>query len=306
MTDNTQTSIGQLARSTGLPVRTIRYYCDEGLLESRRSAGGHRLFGPEATERVLLIRRLRALGLGLDAITAVLHEDRSLDEVIAAESARVDEEFRTLAWRRASLRAMAAAVPAQRAGRLAVLAAADDAAAAHQRLRHFWREILAPIHRDDIDRFISWNVPEPPADPTAEDVLAYAELTALTTDPATETAVRQHLWRTSPAQVRDQRTLYTDVGDALEHVVPLVSQGIQPHNGTALTLFVTAHARARSTRDTPQFRDRLRTATPETAHRIQLYWSLTHTFLGPRVTVGRALGWIHNALTDGAETIAPQ
>lgn len=29
--------IGDLARPPGVPVRTIRFYCDEGILESRRS-----------------------------------------------------------------------------------------------------------------------------------------------------------------------------------------------------------------------------------------------------------------------------
>ncbi|WP_278264786.1 MerR family transcriptional regulator [Nocardia sp. AG03] len=41
VTDNTDITIGELARRTGLSVRTIRFYCDEGILESRRSAGDH-------------------------------------------------------------------------------------------------------------------------------------------------------------------------------------------------------------------------------------------------------------------------
>ncbi|WP_255143940.1 MerR family DNA-binding transcriptional regulator, partial [Synechococcus sp. EJ6-Ellesmere] len=40
--------IGEVARRTGLPVKTIRYYCDEGLLQPKdRSAGGYRLFDEE-------------------------------------------------------------------------------------------------------------------------------------------------------------------------------------------------------------------------------------------------------------------
>ncbi|NUS93014.1 MAG: MerR family transcriptional regulator, partial [Nocardia sp.] len=34
-------SIGEAARRTGVPVRTIRFYCDEGLLVTGRTTGGH-------------------------------------------------------------------------------------------------------------------------------------------------------------------------------------------------------------------------------------------------------------------------
>ncbi|WP_373281250.1 MerR family transcriptional regulator [Nocardia testacea] len=37
-----------MARTTGLTVRTIRFYCDEGILESQRSAGGHRMFDADS------------------------------------------------------------------------------------------------------------------------------------------------------------------------------------------------------------------------------------------------------------------
>lgn len=41
-------TIGELARSTGLTVRTIRYWSDEGVLTPvARSAGDHRLYDAE-------------------------------------------------------------------------------------------------------------------------------------------------------------------------------------------------------------------------------------------------------------------
>ena len=42
----TPMKIGELARRSGLPVKTLRYYEDFGLLPARgRSEGGYRLFG---------------------------------------------------------------------------------------------------------------------------------------------------------------------------------------------------------------------------------------------------------------------
>lgn len=117
--------IGDLARRTGVPVRTIRFYCDEGLLEPARSVGGHRRFDVAAVDRLNLVRRLRGLGLGLRSITDVLTGRRSLADAVAAERAVLDHEVATLAWRRSALRAVEEAAPRgpRRPARAAVLGA---------------------------------------------------------------------------------------------------------------------------------------------------------------------------------------
>ncbi|MEV6102241.1 MerR family transcriptional regulator [Nocardia sp. NPDC051981] len=313
MTDDTRSgvlvSIGELARSAGLPVRTIRFYCDEGILESQRSAGGHRMFDADsATERLLLVRRLRALGLGLDSITGVLQEELSMAEAIAVERARLDIEFRSLAWRRASLRAMETVAPVQRAERLALLAAAQDSGAVHDCLVRFWRRILAPIPRCHSDMWVSWNVPEPPADPSVDEVVAYAELAALVADPDMTSAVRHQYWRSRPELIRDPRALYIIMDNVMVDVVPLVAEGVRPRAGTELDRFVNAHAEARGERDSPRFREQLLIDATDSDHRIHRYWALTERFFGPRVTVGRAHNWLYSALahsTDVADAQPP-
>jgi DNA-binding transcriptional MerR regulator len=65
-------TIGELARATGLTVRTIRYWSDEGALPPvARSSGGYRLYDAESVARLELIRTLRELGLGLDDVRKV-------------------------------------------------------------------------------------------------------------------------------------------------------------------------------------------------------------------------------------------
>ncbi|WP_280344104.1 MerR family transcriptional regulator [Nocardia neocaledoniensis] len=306
MTDNTRAaaviSIGELARDTGFAVRTIRFYCDEGLLEARRSAGGHRVFDADcATERLGLIRRMRALGLGLDAIGEVVRGERSLAEVVAAESARVDLEFRALAWRRASLRALDSVGPAGRDERLALLAAAQDGRAVHDELVRFWRQVLGPVPRHDVETYVGWNVPEPPADPSVDEVVAYAELAALATDPAVRRVVRHQLWRSRPELVRDPSALYTDIDAALVEVVALVAAGAPPRPGRALDRFVATHAAARGEHDSPHFRAQLLRDAADTDPRVRRYWDRTAVLLGERITVGRALRWVHGALTHPRE-----
>ncbi|WP_157224812.1 MerR family transcriptional regulator [Nocardia thailandica] len=301
MTENTRVdqpvSIGELARTTGLSVRTIRFYCDEGLLESRRSSGGHRIFEQgAAVDRVLLVRRLRAFGLGLDSISAVLSRERSLDEVLAAESERVDQEFRSLAWRRASLRAVASVAAVDRPGRLALLAVAQDANAVHDCLIQFWHRILAPLPRAAGDAWVCWNVPEPPADPAAEQVVAFAELVALANDEGMKAAVRHQYWRSHAEQIRDPFALFSAMGDLMVDVVPLVANGTRPRGGRELDRFVGLHAHARGQRDTAEFRTQLLAAATDTDDRIHRYWDLTEDLLPGRVTIGRAHDWLYRAL----------
>jgi DNA-binding transcriptional MerR regulator len=68
--------IGELARRTGLTVRTLHHYDSIGLLSpADRSEGGHRVYGEADVRRLYRIVSLRSLGFPLDAIGAVLERD---------------------------------------------------------------------------------------------------------------------------------------------------------------------------------------------------------------------------------------
>ena len=59
-------TVGQLARATGVPAKTIRYYEQVGVLPvPRRSATGYRHYSRHDVHQLLFIRRARALGLSL-------------------------------------------------------------------------------------------------------------------------------------------------------------------------------------------------------------------------------------------------
>lgn len=306
VTENTRRdgliSIGALSRRTGVSVRTIRFYCDEGILEPRRGAGGHRLFDPAtAIEQVLLVRRLRALGVGLPAIAEILTGTLSITEAIAAERAALDTELGALAWRRASLAAAEDAPPAQRAARLALLAAVHDRRGAHDTLVAFWRGLLTPMSPEMFDGFVSMNIPDPPTDPTPRRVVAYAELVTATADPALASAMSRQLWRPDPAAIRDKRELLTRIADACAVVDPLVVARVAPRPGAELDRFLAAHAAARRERDTPRFRRRLLNGANDTDPRIHRYWKLTTEITGT-TTSGAAQHWLYQALT---RSIAP-
>jgi DNA-binding transcriptional MerR regulator len=295
--DTSTLGIGDLAALTGVPVRTIRFYCDEGLLDSRRSAGGHRRFAASAVERLDLVRRLRGLGLGLQVIADVLSGERSIAEAVAAELAALDVELAALAWRRASLAAVEEAAPAELAARLALLAAVQDHQAARAALVDFWHRLfLAPLPADLVSMFLEVSVPAPPADPTPHQVVAYAELVALAGDRALVHRMQARA-RVNLERISDEAELLTGIGEACELARPLLLAGRRPAPGPALDRFVAAYATVQRSRDTPRFRrELLATATVDRDPRLRRYWGLVGEVTGEPVTVGTAQAWLVDAL----------
>jgi DNA-binding transcriptional MerR regulator len=64
--------IGELASRAGVSVRSLRYYEEQGLLTSTRSASGQRHYTDNEVERVAFIQRMYAAGLSSRTIAEVL------------------------------------------------------------------------------------------------------------------------------------------------------------------------------------------------------------------------------------------
>lgn len=71
--------IGELARRTGVSERSLRYYEEQRLLVSDRTAGGHRDFPERAVDRVIRIQELYAAGLTSRTIARLLPCMRDAD-----------------------------------------------------------------------------------------------------------------------------------------------------------------------------------------------------------------------------------
>ncbi len=93
----TQTSlrVGQLARRTGLSVRTLHYYDEIGLLiPPRRAESGYRLYGEPEIVRLQQIASLRQLGFGLDEIREILtRPGTSVEGVIELHLERINVQI---------------------------------------------------------------------------------------------------------------------------------------------------------------------------------------------------------------------
>src|SRR6266852_9926607 len=65
-------TIGQVAQTSGVAAKTIRYYEQIGVLPApRRNAAGYRHYSRHDVHRLLFIRRARALGLSLANLKAL-------------------------------------------------------------------------------------------------------------------------------------------------------------------------------------------------------------------------------------------
>ena len=97
-------SIGEVARLSGVPVKTIRHYSDEGILPpSGVTDAGYRLYSEEDRARLELIRTLRAAGFGLPTIKGLLRDELSATEATRLQLKAVDLQLRALARQRALL-----------------------------------------------------------------------------------------------------------------------------------------------------------------------------------------------------------
>ncbi|MGC9495870.1 MerR family transcriptional regulator [Streptomyces sp. WG7] len=314
--------IGELAERAGVTVKTVRFYSDRGLLpEASRSTGGHRRYGPEALDRLRLIRSLRALGLSVPEVRRVLddeddennghHRDNedlaggegraggALEAAVAGRLRELGSELKALRWREAALRLVQECPPGERAGRLRLIGAVSAPPSTAPLVR-FWRGWLPPrMPARAVGAFLEVAVPQPPDDPAPAQVLAFARLNALTLAPCPGTAQPQpEAHRTAGA--RGSAVLYAGLAEAYELAGAHLRRGRQPEPGEALDGFVAAYTSAYGVRDTPDFRRRLAgqlAADP----RIDRYWELVGEVVTPpgrrpEPTPGSAHDWLLAAL----------
>lgn len=190
--DTTLLRIGELARRSGVPVRTIRFYADAGLVpEAARSESGYRLFSAAAPARLGLVRTLRELGIDLETIGRVLARELTLAQVAAAHAAALDAQIRALQVQRGVLRAVVdrSTDPEelQLMHRLAALSHAE-----RQRIVDDFLE--ATFSNLDADPTVPERMravePRLPDDPSPEQVQAWIELAELLQDAEFRTAIR--------------------------------------------------------------------------------------------------------------------
>lgn len=104
--------IGEVETQSGIPIKTIRYYEELGLLRSSgRTQGGFRQFSPEVLNRLLFIKRVQGLGLSLQEIKEILAiydqgvpPCSEVKEELQAKLVQIDQQIEQLQTFRTELR----------------------------------------------------------------------------------------------------------------------------------------------------------------------------------------------------------
>ncbi len=194
--EDTRLTIGAVAARLGVPVRTVRFWTDEGLVDPpRRSAGGYRLYDAASVARLDLVHTLRGLGLGLPAVRELLAARRSVADVAAEHVRALDAEIRLLRLRRALLQAVVrtGATPGEMTivSDLATLSARER----QQVIDEFVDRAFAGVPGDAPGAGIADGMRSLPAelpdDPTAGQVAAWLELARLVADDSFAARVRE-------------------------------------------------------------------------------------------------------------------
>lgn len=99
--------IAAVARQSGVPASTLRYYEEKGLIASVGRHGLRRLFEPAVLQRLALIALGRAAGFSLDEIAGVFAtsgQPRIDREKLRGKAEELDETIRKLSAMRDGLR----------------------------------------------------------------------------------------------------------------------------------------------------------------------------------------------------------
>ena len=309
MTDDETLTIGELARRTGLPVKTIRFWSDEGLVPPvDRTPAGYRLYDRHAQVRLGLVRTLREFDLDLPTIRGVLERQLSLPEVADAHASALGLRIRALQLHRSVLRTVAGRGTATTEEIALMHKLAQLSAAERRRLvEDFIDDTFSGLDLGpDFLPMMRNAMPDLPEEPTQQQVDAWVELAELVQD----TDFRASLRRAAVEQARavaevgqpspEDATAMTDL--LREKVQQATENGIEPNSERARPIvdeLAAAYARHTGNTDGPEFRSWL-VALFESSHdpRYERYWQLLAVINGQSVPEGvtSSAQWLMTAL----------
>ncbi len=293
-------TIGRLARRTGLPVHTIRFWSDSGVVPpTGRSDGGYRLYDAAAVARFDLVRTLRELGIGLEDIREILARQVTVAEVARTHARALDAEIRTLRLRRAVLRTIARRGSTTEETLMTHKLARLSATERQRVVDDFVGDVFAGVDlgRDDETAIVAgWMRELPkdlPDDPTPGQVDAWVELAELVADQD----FRRRLRRIVLSGSSDPRI---DAGLDLRRLVleragRALSDGVTPESAEGGRVLGRIIGPRLSPAERAELRDRLRMLADA---QVERYWELLGVLNGrePSPSVIPAFDWVITAL----------
>lgn len=303
-------TIGELARRTALPVKTIRFYSDEGLLPpSDRTESGYRLYGEKELARLELIRTLRDAGVDLATIRSVLERDLSLAEALRLRLSAIEAHIVSLERVASALRAALRAEPDE-----------DDLRRLHAVTRisneerkavveRFFDEVMGDLPVDEsFKTMMLTSVPDLPEEPTSEQLDAWVELAEMLADKgfvANLRAMTEQSWGGDAKPEFDQAAYHQGYWQLMTEAGAMRENGVDPIDALATPLvdrFVALSGPMMGGSDSPEFRRRLLDRYVTHDPRAARYWELVAKMRGDEagyettVKQNATVAWLVEAL----------
>jgi DNA-binding transcriptional MerR regulator len=291
--DGSLLSIGELARRTGLPVRTIRFWSDAGVLPpATRTESGRRLYDAACADRAELVATLRELGLGLADVRRVLAGQASIAEVAAAHRDALDAQIRVLQLHRAAMAVVVKRSASDEEKAMMNKLAEMPAAERRQMIDDFLAEVfqgLEPSPARAQRWAAAWDLPDAPSPGQVD---AWVELAGLVSDRDFRRRTRQ----VTGHGIQLQASGLEDLADwATQHAVAALLRGCPPDSAEAATVVNRIlEPNGWSARREELLADLEILFEP----RIERYWQLTAIINGlpPFPTYAPAFEWLIAAL----------
>lgn len=222
-------TITELARRSGIPSRTIRFWSDEGLIPvAKRSPARYRLYDQDAIAHLDLVHTLRELGLSIAGITAILRKQQSIAQVADTHVLALDARIRDLRLQRAVLRVLIRRSSNPEETRLMQKLAQTSAAERQRLIDDFVSRAFAGIAPDapgaHIGRAMRAIPPQLPDEPSDDQVEAWIELAAMLADDAFAARVREM----AVAGAAGGTPPPVDIGKIREQCAPALAAGMDP------------------------------------------------------------------------------
>ncbi|MBR0873864.1 MerR family transcriptional regulator [Bradyrhizobium tropiciagri] len=298
-------SIGEAARLSGVSVRNIRFYSDQGLLPpAGRTASGYRVFTDADLVRLDLIRCLRDAGVGLEIIREVLSRELSLTEALTLR-----------------LETLEAEIAAQRRVASALRAALRSSQLTEADLRRYltMTQLSRSERRDVVERFfekvsdginidrkwvrqmIETTVPELPDDPTPEQCDAWIELSAILGDPSFIANMRANASDTWDRDSFDMQAYQAASNAMVQQAKRAIDDGLAPTSDAGNLIareWLETSARLMGRQPDLDFRNWLRAKYAQHDDRAARYWELVAIMRGQRsdASPNREWAWIVDAM----------
>jgi DNA-binding transcriptional MerR regulator len=278
-------TIGELARRTGLTVRTLRFYADDGLVApAARSDAGYRLYDADAAPRAELVRTLRELGVDLPTIRRVLARELTVADVAATHAAALETQIRVLRVRRAVLQAAARRGSAPQEMKLMHRLAQLSDDERRRIVADFVDHVFDGLDADSgIVARMRGAMPQLPDEPTDEQLEAWIELAELVADDDFRAVIRRMAERGAADRLAAEGG--PDPADAVrvaqlvvDRAGAAVAAGIEPAQAAAAPVvdeLAAAFADLHGRPDDRAFRAWLAEVTDTFAdRRAERYWQL--------------------------------